>query len=284
MALWIPADGVRTDHALSSGADISPHYDSMIAKVIAHGRTRDEARARLAQALDDTVALGVATNKAFLAEVLRDEAFARGPTTDTLARRFPKVSPTKPGAETLAVAAVLLAARADFGEWNCWSNNPAHTMRARLGDTDVGLIHFDDGCIAHVGDTEVVLRSISITPPYARITLNGVEKAVTFVIAQRIHLAMDGQSHSLEDTTHAPAQRASGPSDGRLVAPMNGRVVAVHAKAGDTAQAGSALIVLEAMKMEHALSVPQAARVKAVHVTEGAQVAPGQLLAELEIA
>ena len=132
MALWIPADGVRTDHALESGADISPHYDSMIAKVIAHGRTRDEARARLAQALDDTVALGVATNKAFLADVLRDEEFARGPTTDYLARRFPKVSAPQPDAETFAIAAVLLAARADFGEWNSWSNNPAHIMRARF--------------------------------------------------------------------------------------------------------------------------------------------------------
>ena len=81
---------------------------------------------------------------------------------------------------------------------------------------------------------------------------------------------------------HAPAQRASAASDGRLVAPMNGRVVAVNAKAGDTAEAGRALIVLEAMKMEHALSVPQAARIKAVHVAAGAQVAPGQLLAELE--
>ena len=284
VALWIPAEGVRTDHALESGTEISPHYDSMIAKVIAHGRTRDEARARLAQALDNTVALGIATNKAFLAGVLRDDEFARGPTTDYLARRFPKVNAPQPDAETFVIAAALLAENSNFGEWNSWSNNPARVMRARFGDTDVGLIHFDDGCIAHVGDTELVLRSISITPPCARITLNGVEKTVTFVIAERVHLAMDGQSYSLADTTHAPVQRASSASDGRLVAPMNGRVVAVHAKAGDMAQAGRTLIVLEAMKMEHALSVPQAARIKAVHVTAGAQVAPGQLLAELETA
>ena len=284
MALWIPADGVRTDHALESDTEISPHYDSMMAKVIAHGRTRDEARARLAQALDNTVALGVATNKAFLAEVLRDEDFSRGPTTDTLARRFPKAGATPPDAETLAIAAVLLAARADFGEWNSWSNNPARVMRARFGETDVALRHFDDADHARVGDTEIKMRSISITPPCARIALNGIEKTVTFVIAERIHLAMDGQSYSLDDTLHAPAQRASAASDGRLLAPMNGRVVAVHVKAGDTAEAGRALIVLEAMKMEHALSVPQAARIKAVHVTAGAQVAPGQLLAELETA
>jgi geranyl-CoA carboxylase alpha subunit len=284
MALWIPAEGVRTDHALSSGAAISPHYDSMIAKVIAHGRTRDEARERLACALDDTVALGVATNKALLAAVLRDEEFARGATTDYLARRFPKVSATPPDAETLAVAAVLLAENANFGEWNSWSNNSARSMRVRLAETDVSLRHAEGGYAAQAGDSEIALRVISIALPHARIMLNGVEKAATFALAERVHLSLGGQSCSLEDTTHLPAQRASAASDGRLVAPMNGRVVAVHARAGDTAEAGRALIVLEAMKMEHALSVPQAVRIKAVHVTAGAQVAPGQLLAELETA
>src|SRR3954470_20511309 len=85
IALWRPADGVRTDHALESGSEVSPFYDSMIAKVIAHGATRDEARERLANALDKTVALGVPTNKAFLAAVLRDKEFAtQGATTDFL--------------------------------------------------------------------------------------------------------------------------------------------------------------------------------------------------------
>ena len=98
-----------------------------------------------------------------------------------------------------------------------------------------------------------------------------------------VHLARAGQSHTLTDTTHAPpARRASAASDGRLTAPMNGRVVAVNARAGETMEAGKALVVLEAMKMEHALSVPQAARINAVHVAPGAQVAPGHLLVELE--
>ena len=98
-----------------------------------------------------------------------------------------------------------------------------------------------------------------------------------------VHLARNGQSFSLRNRTHAtPATRAAGASDGRLIAPMNGRVVAVNARAGDTAEAGKALVVLEAMKMEHALSAPSAARIKAVHVVPGAQVAPGHLLIELE--
>ena len=93
-----------------SGCEISPFYNSMIAKVIAHGATRDEARERLAQALDDTVALGLPTNKAFLASVLRDDEFAtRGATTDFLGRRFAHIEPAEPDNVTRAIAAALLA-------------------------------------------------------------------------------------------------------------------------------------------------------------------------------
>jgi acetyl/propionyl-CoA carboxylase alpha subunit len=107
---------------------------------------------------------------------------------------------------------------------------------------------------------------------------------VPFAIeSDAVLLAREGESFRFAIRTHAPpAKRAAGPSDGRLVAPMNGRVVAVNAKAGDIAEPGPALVVLEAMKMEHALSVAAPARVVAVHVAAGAQVSPGQLLMELE--
>jgi geranyl-CoA carboxylase alpha subunit len=285
VALWLPDEAVRVDHALVSGAEVSPHYDSMTAKVIAHGATRDEARLRLAQALDDTVALGVATNKAFLARVLRDAEFARhGATTDFLATRLAALKGRSPDAEALAIGAVLLAADGRYGEWSAWSNNPARVMRAKLGETDIALRHFDDAYHAQVGNTEIMLRLLSVDPPHARILLNGVDRTVAFVIDDQLHLAHDGESYRFENTLHAPAQRTAGASDGRLLAPMNGRVVAVNVAAGDAVAAGQVLVVLEAMKMEHALSVPHDARVKAVHVVAGAQVAPGQLLAELEAA
>jgi len=285
LALWRPAGGVRTDHALESGAEISPFYDSMIAKVIAHGATRDQARERLAAALDNTITLGLATNKAFLAAVLRNDEFAaHGATTDFLARQFANIEAAEPDATTLAVAAALLATEAGYGEWNSWSSNPERAMRVRFGENGVALRRSDDAYRAIIGKTETTLRILSVEPPHARVTVDGVEETVTFLIDDgTVHLARAGQSHSLIDTTHAPpARRASAATDGRLIAPMNGRVVAVNAKAGDTAQAGHALIVLEAMKMEHALSVPWVACVKAVHVTPGAQVAPGHLLVELE--
>jgi geranyl-CoA carboxylase alpha subunit len=268
MALWRPAEGARTDHALESGVEIPPHYDSMIAKVIARGATRDEARERLARALDDTVALGVATNKAFLAAVLRDKEFgAQGATTDFLGRF--SFTPAKPDARTLGVAARQLARKAGYGEWSSWSNNPARAMLVRFGDEDVALGHERGAYRARVRGEDIAL--------------DGDERVVCAIEPDAVHLARGGESFRLDVTTHAPpAKRAAGPSDGRLVAPMNGRVVAVNARAGETAEAGHALVILEAMKMEHALSLPAPARVKAVHVAVGAQVSPGQLLVELE--
>jgi len=284
VALWAPDESVRIDHALETGAEISPYYDSMIAKVIAHGRTRDEARQTLARALDATVTLGIATNKAFLAAVLRDTEFAAGrATTDFLVHRGIEAS-NAPDATSQAIAAALLARSAGHGEHNSWSTNPARVMRVKFDFHDVALTYSDDVYRTEVGDTGVAVQILSFSPHHARIALDGApHETVAFAIhADMIHLARKGQSYSLTNTTHAPAARATATSDGRLVAPMNGRVAAVHAKAGDTAEPGRALIVLEAMKMEHALSVPQAMRVKAVHVAAGVQVAPGQLLAELE--
>ena len=178
-----------------------------------------------------------------------------------------------------------MASSAGYGEWNSWSSNPERMMRLKFGETDIALRHMGGLYRADVAGTAVALKVISIDTPHARVAPGGAsDETVTFLIeGDAIHLARAGRSHRFQDTTHAPpATRAAGPSDGRLVAPMNGRVVAVNVKPGDAAEPGRALVVLEAMKMEHALSIPATARVKAVHVAAGAQVSPGQLLIELE--
>jgi geranyl-CoA carboxylase alpha subunit len=203
LSTWEPSKAVRVDHAIESGMAIPPFYDSMIAKLIVHAPTRDEARAKLAAALDETIALGIPTNKDFLAAVLRDRAFGAGKATTDFLSTFD-----------------FTVGRADYGEWTGWSNNPAHVSR---------------------GSESFFRRNASGDP-----------------------------------------KRRRAASDGRLVAPMNGRVAAVHVKAGDTIDAGKSLLVLEAMKMEHALDFDFAVKVRTVHVKAGAQVAPGNLLLEFE--
>jgi geranyl-CoA carboxylase alpha subunit len=288
MAVWIPAEGVRIDHALEQDTEISPYYDSLIAKVVAHAATREAACERLAAALDRTVALGVPTNKAFLAATLRNEEFLpRGATTDFLARHGANAGSPAPDAEALAIAAALVAAGAGFGEWTSWSNNPARAMAMKFGDHEVALHFFAGRYRAHAAGVEVGLRVVDVDLPRARVAIDGkTDEAVAFLLeGDAVHLARGGDSWRLERTLHVPpTKRAASAGDGRLVAPMNGRVVAVHAKSGDVVDAGRALVVLEAMKMEHGLRAPARSRVTAVHVVPGAQVAPGHLLIELEAA
>ena len=242
LALWRPSPAVRVDHALESGTAIPPYYDSMMAKLIAQAGTRDAAREKLAAALDESLALGLPTNKAFLAAVLRDADFGAGRAATDFLSKF-KFEAGKPD---LRLAASLLAA--DYGEWTGWSNNPAHQARARFGDE---VLAFD------VRKREVV----------------------HVVDGDTIHL--DG--FSLRNALYDPPERKDADAmAGRLVAPMNGRVVAVNAKAGDKVAKGTPLVVLEAMKMEHGLNLNFDSRIKSIHVAAGAQVAPGKLLVEFE--
>jgi geranyl-CoA carboxylase alpha subunit len=255
LALWRPAADVRVEHALASGLAIPPYYDSMLAKLVAHARSRDVARARLAAALDATVALGLPTNKAFLAAVLRDARFAAGEAGTDFLSGF-SFRAEEPGEQDYRTALALLAA--DHGEWTGWSNNPAHRARAAF-----------DGRIL-----EIDLRGARPDPDLPR-AIDG----------DTVHFARGGASFSLRNALYDPPRRkGAAAGDGRLVAPMNGRVVAVPAKAGERIEAGQPLVVLEAMKMEHSLTLDFSARIASLHVAAGAQVAPGQLLAEFEAA
>ena len=304
LVLWLPPaacppeeGGTRIEHALESGAPIAPFYDSLLAKVIAHGRSRDEARERLAAVLEATVALGVPTNKAFLCEVLRDQEFAgHGATTDFVARRFARIQAPQPPPEAFALTAVLAAetrARAaGYGEWTSWSNDPTRVMCGRLacGETvaDLAMRFSGDRYRVQTQDGEWTLQVVALDGPRARFSFEasgrvGQGSAAFAAEGDARYLAWAGASWRFDDRLLEPPQkRRANLSNGRLAAPMNGRVVAVHAKAGDRFDAGRPLVVLEAMKMEHALTLPAAVRVKSVHVSAGIQVSPGQLLIEFE--
>jgi geranyl-CoA carboxylase alpha subunit len=247
LALWQPSPKVRVDHALESGTLISPYYDSMIAKLIAHAPTREAARTQLIEALAETVALGLPTNKEFFCAVLQSEEFSKGQ-ADTM---FLHNHAFQAQAPDLALAANLLAA--DHGEWTGWSNNPAHTARARFGD-------------------EVLAFRVTPMPAPPHV-----------VDGDTLHYAHGGASFTLRNTLYDPPEKKDiAASEGRLLAPMNGRVVSVNARAGETVGKGKPLVVLEAMKMEHGLSLGFDSRIRTTHIAAGAQVRPGQLLVEFE--
>jgi geranyl-CoA carboxylase alpha subunit len=296
VAAWSPAPFVRTDHALAPGAVVSPHYDSMLAKVIAHGRTRAEAADTLARALGDTVLLGVETNRAFLAQIARSDAFRAGEnvTTGFIVQHFAdNAARTNAPSERAWALAAWLSAVASAGRqrtppaWRDWSSAAPAPLRWKLrhGETvrEGRVYAHPGGATVAEGDRNIVLAGAPTdagTPFH--VSVDGA--LVRCVHAWRdgmLWLSCDGD-HAFEDLRLSPPARDVRAEAGAIAARMNGKIVSVSAAPGARVKAGAPLVTLEAMKMEHVMTAPAEARVKAVHVAPGEQVAPGRVLVELE--
>ena len=289
---WRPAPGLRVDHGLAEGQEVSADYDPMLAKLIAHGPDRDTARRRLIRGLEETGVLGLRTNKAFLINLLRDEHFARGEaTTAFLEREFAgdaSLAPAVPGAAVLALAALVFAARRGgasdpahprFG----WGNGPRPKVRFRLAEGavvhEVG-VSFRRGAAGLALDYEGgVLEAVTLEPGLCRYLSDGQAGRLIWAFeGDVLHL----EGFALRDVTHAPAEAADTRGDGVLRAPMAGTVISVAVAPGDAVEKGQVLAVLEAMKMEHPLRAGLSGRVDVVSVTTGSQVKARQVLLEIE--
>ncbi|AHE30663.1 D-ala D-ala ligase family protein [Burkholderia pseudomallei MSHR983] len=305
---WRPGRHARCDHALADGLAISPFYDSMLGKLIAHGGSRAEAIDRLAHALDDTVLLGVPTNRAFLARVLRHPVFADGRAVSTafVAAHFPdndsrRCAPTQAVWAIAAWLSTLAADRADAlpGAWRGWRNGAPLPVpyRLSLANANAGADHPDarrgivtaerQRAVVHAqGGSPIVLDAARPPCPGepSTVSIDGRAHACCFAIAHgRLWLQVDGVDHAFAiHNREGRASAAAADSDGVLRAPMNGRVIAVDIDEGATVSAGQTVMVLEAMKMEHAITAPFAGRIASLGARPGEQVSPGQVLARLE--
>jgi geranyl-CoA carboxylase alpha subunit len=300
LAMWSPPADVRVEHALESGMEISPFYDSMIAKIVAYADTRDEARQKLAKAVASCVALGVATNAEALVAILNDDAFAAGEaTTRFVEERLAGVAfGAPPSHEDVAFAAALefrlAAKRGRFGSWTAWSSSalPAVTLplafdggeprEARVSGAGV------DACIVTVDAETFRIEfagdgALSAADTRFRIG-DGPWRHATFArSAGATYVERDGRTFAFRNVaSEAVRSAAEAAGDGFLRAPMSGRVVRVGATAGDHAIAGSMLVVLEAMKMEHVLSLPIDVALRSVIAVEGAQVHANDVLLEYD--
>jgi geranyl-CoA carboxylase alpha subunit len=297
VAVWRPAagPGLRIDHGIRDGHAISPHYDPMIAKMIAHGATRAEACHKLARALEDTVVLGPVTNKHFLLRLLRHPAFIAGDaTTAFIGNRFPPdslIAPAPTGAHWAAAAALLYEAgrtRAGglLGGWRN-SNRAATLMRLRAGAVrqEIGIDRRDDGVLAAtVGDRSLAICIGAIEDARARLAIDGVWRVVhAHVVGETWLLELDGLSFAFADVTHEAPQGPDAAGDGKLRAPMDGRVVAVKVAAGEAVVRGQTLVVLEAMKMQHQIRAVADGTVASVPVKEGEQVSARAVLATMSL-
>jgi geranyl-CoA carboxylase alpha subunit len=291
---WHPPACVRVEHALHSGTVIPPYYDSMIAKLIAHGRTRDEARRKLLRGLQDVVALGVRTNQDFLARCLAHPEFAAGGATTAFIGKHAAAGlapDTRNDRRAALVSAWLLHQTAAHGGRHGASDRRlAHglpvSMRFALDGAERVVSVAQTG--AHrfgliLEGTHHQLEAVTLGAHEAHFVLDGLMESTAFERSgAQLWLRYAGRAREVEDRTRAAAaRREAGGSDGRVRASMNGRVVAVLAAAGERVAAGQPLVTLEAMKMEHVHAAPAAGVVLAIHVSVGDQVQAQRVVVEL---
>jgi propionyl-CoA carboxylase alpha chain len=299
----VPCDrgGIRVDSGVSTGGTVSPHYDPMLAKVIVHGPTRAEATAVLATTLASSRIHGVTTNRDLLVRTLHHEAFAAGATDTGFLDRHGLDVLAAPLADDDAVGRHAIAAALAGEAARREAAGPLATLPSgwRNNIVDRQTITFDVGprtvvvayrmarrgrSVAEVvlDDTLVDVSVPAISPVAVTLACSGVARhyavqrmgAVTYVDGP------DGSSRLVEEDRHPVA--AEQVTAGSALAPMPGSVVRVAVAPGDRVEAGQVLVVLEAMKMEHAVHAGTAGIVAEVDVTEGDQVETGHLLAVVE--
>ncbi|NVM76929.1 3-methylcrotonyl-CoA carboxylase alpha subunit [Duganella sp. SG902] len=288
---------VRIDSGVREGDAISPFYDPMIAKLIVWGADRKQALARMAQALSQYQIVGLASNIAFLKRLVEGQAFATADLDTGLIERnhdtlFPPAQPVPAGALALAAAALLAgearaAAPASANPADPWS----HTTGWRLNQSYARKLAFSDEHAAY--DTYVSYRAndwlfsagaaapqiLSLTARDGgdyRIKLGDSATHGTVLRDDDVfHVFANGAHHQLawnDPMAHAGETESEG---GRLTAPMPGKVVAVLAAKGQEVKKGEALVIMEAMKMEHTIAAPYDGVVDDILYSVGDQVADG---------
>ncbi|MCV0404163.1 MAG: excisionase family DNA-binding protein [Chloroflexi bacterium] len=252
-------EGVRVDAGVDAGDEVTDRYDPMLAKVIADGATRAEALDRLREALGATMILGVRTNVRFLRWLLDHPVMRDGEVrTDTIAALDLPGPPVADGVHWTAAARALAPATTD--PWmDGWRLNAAPVHRLRLGDEERSI---------ELGASPGDLPPARAVADTAHVDVEGQSLTFTLAPPPTIESAV----------AHAAAEAGGGAT---LTAPMPGRVIAVRAAEGDTISARQPVIVIEAMKMEHAVVSPIDGTLSRLLTAEGQQVQRGDVLAEL---
>jgi len=306
--LRFPADSghIRVDSGVRAGDNITVHYDPMIAKLIVWGRDRNDALRRMQAALAETQVAGVRTNIDLLASIIAHPEFraARFDTGFIERHRDALLTPTRAMDSTvLALAAlhVLLdrARRAaDAARWSTEPGSPWHGvdgwrlagartevlhLRSRGGDHAIGVTPQQDGYLLGMHD-QILSASARLddTGDLIAHLAGRIVRATTVGHGARITVMLAGSTHEFTLTNMLVREGDAGAATGGLVSPMPGRIVDVRVRAGDSVRRGDTLVIIEAMKMEHAVIAPVEGKVTALHFHAGDMVNEGVELLVLE--
>jgi 3-methylcrotonyl-CoA carboxylase alpha subunit len=304
----VPPRGLRFDSGVETGSEIGLYYDSLLAKLIGHGATRQTALSRLASGLETLTLLGVPTTQPFLLDAVSHPLFSGGKaTTRFIETAFPGGwRPEHKGLAMLRAAAAAFWLQSGSAEpettWkNPWmrrsavrvmaSERPAHTallVSDEYGESDVEVIVGRNGIQAVVDETAVTLGSISCDS--SRMILSDAGRETAFVVdrdGDLVWITRNGMAISATielkiDLPRAPGAHGLG---GNVIdAPLHGVVSQIFVAVGDTVEKGSAVLQMEAMKLIHTLTAPVSGRVAAIHCNAGDTVPAGAVLVEISSA
>ncbi|WP_041768759.1 biotin carboxylase N-terminal domain-containing protein [Pseudovibrio sp. FO-BEG1] len=261
---------LRVDSAIEQGSEISSYYDPMIAKLIAHGSDRDEARRKLLRGLDELVLQGLVHNGAFLKSVLQDEVFAAGNATTAFLndRELGSVA-ADATRELMRDLAVHLFARSK-GQ-NRWTTATPLPVKIKLDGEETSAR--EDLTVLSGGDSGAIIFEA-----------DGVRRSAFVSEAPEggLWISLEGQTQFFEEQSFSTKKDDSSAAGSSIIAPMPGAVVALKTEQGAQVSKGDVLLVLEAMKMQHELTAPRDGVVAELGTQEGAQVNSRDVLVRLE--
>jgi 3-methylcrotonyl-CoA carboxylase alpha subunit/geranyl-CoA carboxylase alpha subunit len=285
-----PPASIRFDHAIYSGMAVAPYYDSMLGKLITHATTRQQAIEQMSSALAQTQLLGLPSNRSFLKAILQDTEFQAGQAhipylihrADSLRQQLQK---DEQGALLYAAVAIYFAVQTHPSEQlacpfakslRLQHHDTLHTLS--LHELGGGKVKLSYNGVEHVGIYQAGGDGQNF------VTVDGLQERVCAVqlADQRWHVQVGGVDLWLENRTLAPPSTSTGAAgSAELRAKFNGKVIAIQAEVGANVKRGDTLLVIESMKLEHAIAATQDGVVASVEVVLGQQATTGQILVRL---
>lgn len=300
--LWHRPDGIgiRVDDGIETGSEVSPFYDAMVAKIVAHGDTRETALRRLKGALESTALFGLTTNRDFLIDAISQPAFQAGAaTTAFIAETYGEdgFQNADISAHTLAPAMALdvlsrrsrsladtIAVHPELMAWSSTQDLEASTeyaigeqlVTARTQPTTTGTR-------VEIDDESVLVEIKTNDQSRASLKLDDRDVTVSFLIddAARIHIASSTQTQVVQNLSAALQSASDEGGGGTVLSPMHGKLLEIFVSVGDTVTKGQKLAILEAMKMQHEIIAEVDGTVEAIAGMIDEQIAADDLILEI---
>ncbi|TDM60552.1 3-methylcrotonyl-CoA carboxylase [Acinetobacter sp. KU 011TH] len=288
---WKPATlpNVRIDHGMLATDEVSPFYDPMVAKVIAYGKTREDAIRLLARAVDDCVLLGVNSNKQFLVNLLRHPVVVAGNTNTAFIQKYfqddSSLHKQVLSLENLAIAAALFSQNKGTTAWKTGLGVPL-PLKLQCDDQSIQLqlSSVNNTFTVELCDQSVCIEVLERTPEQLVYLIDGVRRRVQYVLNDdQLYLDRDNGNVAIRNVTYAASEIADVAGDGKIRAPMDGAVVNILVNKGDQVIKGQTLLVLEAMKIQQQIKSDVDGIVDDVLGQQGQQVKKRQMLFTIQI-